>query len=202
MACDRPILAARGDGGQAIGEGIEGNYTPLFGEVPLPGLGVPEGDLTARVGNVDFGEGDGDAVAVGFEEGFFAGPVVEEEGHFCALPLVELMPLAGAEDTRSEKVNGNFGAEEFDVDADFAPVGDGEESPMLGMGDVEMPVAMIGEKGLAVWGVGDGEFGGGNTCAAGEDFAEMAAPDDESGSVAVEVKVTRSLAFGAIEMGF
>ncbi len=96
---------------------------------------VPAAD---RGGGVEAREGAGEAFSGGFDEGFLAGPAGEKDVGV-GVGGTKVGELIGVELLGEGKGVGH-GSEGFEVDADVAGGGDGEEGQAARVGEIEVEV--------------------------------------------------------------
>ena len=142
---------------------------------------------------------EGEAAAQGFEEGFLEGPELEEGGELgVGGESGESGELVGSEEFRGYVAAGEDGVDEFEVDADWGVVGDGDGGEVAGVGDVEMP-AGVDEGGLALGLVAEGDFIRRDGGVAAEEETEGCAAGDETGLIFFEREAVGAVAFGGGE---
>jgi len=186
--------------GRVDGEG--GDVGGGDGEV----VEVPFAEGDGRSGGVegDFEgiEAEGDALAGGFKECFFAGPAAEEGAAALGGGEGEKGGVfGGGEEALSEVFEREIAVERFDVDAEFVIERDGEEDHAGGVGEVEVE-GMIFEMGLAVRIDDEGELLRGRFQEVGKCLAEEGAGDEGFGTFGGDAEAGDSLFFFVGDEGF
>ena len=119
------------DGGDEWMAGFVVDFQRL--QRPGQGLALRVEDLTRAGRSVDALDDEGvqaghDAAAVGFDDGFLAGPVVEERARLLILwQRCDALPFLWVEVTLADAMDGSLGVDGFYIHADLAVARDGQE---------------------------------------------------------------------------
>lgn len=135
------VWGADGQCNGVVDVGVEGVELPVLLGV---GKGGCEGGVDVVLGvelEGEVGQGESQALAAGFDVGFFEGPDEEEVGakvfRVIGFEVEEVGLFGGGEEVFGDVLCVAAAGGGFDVDADVVGVGDGEDDEVLGVGEVE-----------------------------------------------------------------